>query len=177
MKIKIVPLAITAALSASLLFGGWITYRHYGVEQPLDRVAESVNGVQSADASMTSGQIVLNVKLKPDADLAEVYRKVKEEGAGQIGGKKLEFNVESQTSDQLEKAWSYSLFDVAQAMETRHYSEIRNAMDKLSERFPGVTATTDMDEDNVYIRLADGKTAKFVVLPREAASLGVWPNA
>ena len=80
-------------------------------------------------------------------------------------------------SEVLDKAWSYSLFDVAEAMENRKYSGVRDAMAKLSERFPGVTAVTDIDENNVYISLRDGDAAKFVVLPRQPATLGVWPNA
>lgn len=177
MKIRIVPVAITAVLSAGLLFGGWTAYAHYAVEKPLDRVAASVPGVQSADAKISKGEVVVNVKLNADADLAEVYRKVKEDGASQIGSRKLELQVDSEGSSRLEKAWSYSLFDVAESMETRHYSGIRAAMDKLSQQFPGVTASTEMDADNVYIRLVDGKAAKFIVLPREGAEMGVWPNA
>jgi hypothetical protein len=177
MKIRVLPLTITAALSAALLFGGWTAFRHFSVEQPLDRVAASVPGVQSATTKMSTGQVVVNVKLAPDADLAEVYRRVKQDGAGQIGGKKLELNVESRTSSVLDKAWSYSLFDVAEAMETHRYSTIRGALDKVSQQFKGVTASTDMDADNVYIRLQDGKSAKFVVLPRQPVTMGVWPNA
>ncbi|MBW5446595.1 hypothetical protein GE107_11040 [Cohnella sp. CFH 77786] len=177
MKIKMMPLTLTAAVSAAILFGGWTAYRHYAVEQPLDRVAASLPGVQSASASMTSGEVVVDVKLKPDADLADVYRRVKLEGADQIGGRKLTLNVESDTSSKLEKAWNDSLFDVAEAMETHRYSGIRTAMDKLSRHYPGVTAATGMDDDNVYIRLTDGKSAKFIVLPRQPATLGVWQNA
>jgi len=177
MKIKVMPLVLTAVASVALLFGGWAAYRHYAVEQPLDRVAAAAPGVDSAKSEMTGGQVVLRLQLKPDADLAEIYKKIKQDGAGQIGGKQVELNVESTTNEKLEQAWRYSLFDVAEAMETRHYSGIREAMNKLSEQFPGVKADSDMDEDNVYIRLQDGQSAKFVVLPRQASMMEVWPNA
>ena len=177
MKLKLVPLTITVAVTAALLFGGWTAYRHYAVEKPIDRIAASVPGVRSASASMENGQVVLKVKLEADASLADIYRQVKRDGAASIGGNKLELQVDSNTSDKLEQAWSYSLFDVAESMENRHYSNLRAAMDKLSKQFPGVTATTEMDEDNVYVRLVDGQSSKFVVLPRQPASLGVWPNA
>jgi hypothetical protein len=177
MKIRVMPLGLTALLTAALLFGGWTAFRHFSVEKPLDRVAASVPGVQSATTKMSTSQVVVNVKLSSNADLAEVYRKVKQDGANQIGSKKLELNVDSNTSPLLDKAWSYSLFDVAEAMETHRYTGIRDALDKLSQHFKGVTATTDIDADNVYIRLQDGKSAKFVVLPRQSATMGVWPNA
>lgn len=177
MKIKWAPLLLTAALSVALLFGGWAAYRYYAVEQPLDRVAASAPGVRSAESEMTGSQVVLRLQLQPNADLADIYRTIKQEGAAQIGGRAIELNVQSTTSEKLEQAWRYSLFDVAEAMETRRYSGIRDAMSRLSEQFPGVSASTDIDEDHVYIRLQDGEAAKYVVLPRQPAKMGVWPNA
>ena len=177
MKIKVAPLVLTVALSVGLLFGGWAAYRHYAVEQPLDRIAAAAPGVQSADAAMANGQVVMRLQLESDADLAGIYKQIKQDGAGQIGGKPIKLDVQSQSSEKLEQAWRYSLFDIAEAMETRRYSGIRDAMGKLGAQFPGVTAETDMDEDNVYIRLQDGQAAKFIVLPRQAATLEVWPNA
>lgn len=179
-KLKLIPLTITAAITAAILFGGWFTYRHYGVEQPLDRVANSIDGVESAQVEMSNGHVKVNVKLAADADLGEVYRKIKNDGAGEIGSKQLDLAATpaiSQDNARLEKAWSYALFDVAEAMENRKYSGIRDTMAKLSEQFAGVTVTTDMDDHNVYISMRDGDAAKFIVLPRQPATLGAWPNA
>ena len=177
MKIKILPLTITAALTAAILFGGWFAYRHYGIEQPLDRIAGSVPGVTNAVVETTNGQVNIDLELKQDANIADVYRKLKEDGASEIGGKKLNLSAEGTTNEKLEQAWSYSLFDVAQAMENRQYTGIREAMNKLSDQYPGVTAETSMDEDNVYVTLRDGVNAKFVILPRQPATMEVWPNA
>ncbi|WP_256757342.1 hypothetical protein [Cohnella sp. WQ 127256] len=176
-KLRILPLTITAALTAAILFGGWFTYRHYGIEQPLDRVAKSVAGVESAQAEMSTGLVKVNVKLAPDANLGEVYRYIKQNGAGEIGNKQFELAVQQKDSARLDKVWGYALFDVAEAMENRKYSGIRDTMTDLSEQFPGVTVTTEMDDNNVYISMRDGDEAKFVVLPRQPATLGVWPNA
>jgi len=177
MKLRILPLTLTAALSAALLFGGWFAYRHYGVEQPLDRVAAGIPGVESANVQMTTGQVKVDVKLAPDADVGEVFRKMKQDGAGTIGTKELALTVSGTNVQALDKAWSYALFDVAEAMENRQYTGIRDAMDKLQSKYPGLTAATDMDEDNVYITLREGGAAKFVILPRQPATMGVWPNA
>lgn len=177
MKIRILPLTITAALTAALLFGGWFAYRHYGIEQPLDRIAGSAPGVTNAVVETTNGQVNIDVQLKHDANIAEVYRRVKSDGASAIGGRTFTLTAEAESNDKLDKAWSYSLFDVAQAMENRQYTGIREAMDKLSDKFPGVTADTTMDEDNVYVTLREGTNAKFVILPRQPATMEVWPNA
>jgi len=143
----------------------------------LDRVANSIAGVESAQVEVSTGTVKVNVKLAPDANLGEVYRLIKRDGASELGGKQLELAATANNDERLDQAWSYALFDVAEAMENRKYSSVRDAMTKLSEQFPGLTATTDMDENNVYISIRDGDAAKFVVLPRQPAVLGAWPNA
>lgn len=177
MKLKIGPTVTTAALSAVLLFGGWYGYRHYGVEQPLDRIAESVPGVESAESSMSGNDVTLKVGLAADANLAEVYKKVTEQGASSIGSKTLQFVVDGGTNDDLEHIWSQALFDVAEAMDKGQYSDVRDAMASLAERYPNLETATEMDDDNVYITLRSGDDAKFVILPRQPAKFGVWPNA
>jgi len=177
MKIRFLPLALTAVLSAILLFGGWSVYRQYAVEEPVRSAASSVPGVESAEVRLNADELVLDLKLTPEASLADIYREVRQKAGESLRGRKLELNVESVTSDKLEEAWKHSLFEVAEAMENRRYSDVRKAMDKLSQTFPGVTAEVEMDEENVYIRLTDGEHAKFVVLPRQPVMLGVWADA
>ncbi|CAM3946059.1 hypothetical protein COLU111180_15980 [Cohnella lubricantis] len=177
MKLRWIPVAITAVLSAALLFGGWYAYGQYGVEQPLDRVANAIPGVESADTNRSISSVELQLKLSPDADLAEVYRRVQEEGAQAIGDKTLKLKVDDSSDPALEKAWSHALFDVAEAMDHKKYSEIRTAMDQLTKQYPEIEADTQMDGTNVYIRLRSGAAVKFVILPRESEKLGVWPNA
>lgn len=177
MKLRILPLSITIVCTAAVLFGGWFSYRHFGIERPLDRIAAAAPGVTSAEVATTNGQVSIDVGLSRDANIGDVYRRIKTDGSSEIGGKKLELNVTNESNETLDKAWSYSLFDVAQAMETRQYTGIRDAMDKVSEQFPGVTADTTMDEDNVYVTLREGEAAKFVILPRQPAMMEVWPNA
>lgn len=177
MKLRWIPVAITAALSAALLFGGWYAYGRYGVEQPLDRVAKSIPGVESAQTSRSASSVNLQLKLSPNADLAEVYREIQEQGSGAIAGKTLNLSIDEPSDPALEKAWSYALFDVAEAMDHQKYSEIRTAMDELTKQYPAIQADTQMDDTNVYIRLRSGNAVKYVILPRQAEKLGVWPNA
>lgn len=177
MKLRILPIATTAVLTAAVLFGGWFAYRHYGVEQPLDRTAAKVHGVESAHADLNADGITLKVKLSEDADLADVYRTVKEEGARAIGSKNLKLVAENSEDEQLEKVWRSALFDVAQAMDRKEYTGIREAMKRLEAETPGLVAATEMDDDNVYISLRMGGSAKYVILPRQGERMEVWPNA
>lgn len=177
MSFKWVPFLSTALLTAALLFGGWFAYRHYGVEQPLDRLAEQLPGVIQAEADMGTDEVRLRLRLEPDADLAAITRQIRTDGQATIGDRELRLEPVTETSEKLESAWQNVLFEVAEAMENRKYSGIRDALGRLEAEIPGLQATAQMDEQNVYIRLQDGETAKFVVLPRQPMSLGVWPNA
>ncbi|CAI6081043.1 hypothetical protein [Cohnella sp. JJ-181] len=177
MKLRILPIATTAVVSVTLLFGGWFAYRHYGVEQPLDRAAAKVPGVESAHSDMSADGITLKVKLSDSADLAHVYRTVKEEGARSIGSKSLKLVAEAPDNESLEKIWRSALFDVAQAMDRKEYTGIRDAMAKLESQTPGLKATTEIDEENVYVSLRLSGSAKYVILPRQGEQLEVWPNA
>jgi hypothetical protein len=176
-KLRILPITITAALTAAILFGGWFAYRYYGLEQPLDKITNAIPGVEAAEIVMTTSVVKVMVQLAPDANLSEVYRLVEHDGANEIGNKQLEFAAVSKDSPRLEEGWSYALFDVAEAMENRKYSAVRETMDSLTEKFPGISVKTNMDDKNVYISMQDGVYAKFIVLPRQPATLGVWSNA
>ncbi|WEK55738.1 MAG: hypothetical protein P0Y55_06745 [Candidatus Cohnella colombiensis] len=177
MKLRIIPVTLTVVLSSVLLFGGWFSYRYFGVEKPLDHVAASIPGVQSAQVEMLAGQINVTVQLEKEANIAEVFRQVKHDGANKIGNRSLQLSITGDSNASLEKVWSYALFDVAEAMENRKYSQIRDVMETLTNHYPDVTATTDMDDDNVYITLREGEHAKFIILPRQPAMMEVWSNA
>lgn len=177
MKLKIGPIVVTAALSAALLFGGWFIYQYVGIEQPLDRMARQIDGVQSVDVQATGAEIKIELSLTPEAKISNVYREVKREGANLIGSKKILIQTKGVQDEELDDLWGYVLFDVAQAMENRQYTEIRAAMDRLMQSHDGLTALTEIDEDYVYVTLRKDEAVKYVVLPRQPAVLGVWDHA
>lgn len=69
------------------------------------------------------------------------------------------------------------MFSVAEAMESRKYTIIPEKLKELSTQYKNVTATTEIDGNNVYVSLTDGKESKFIILPREPEKMGVWNNA
>jgi hypothetical protein len=65
-------------------------------------------------------------------------------------------------------------------MESRKYTLIPAELDRLKEQnseYKDVIATTEIDDNNVYVSLSNGKESKFIILPRKPATLGVWNNA
>jgi uncharacterized protein YueI len=69
------------------------------------------------------------------------------------------------------------MFPVAEAMENKKYTQISSTVEQMKKKKTGIKADTDMDSNNVYIRLSEGNATKFIVLPRQSQQMGVWPNA
>jgi hypothetical protein len=176
MKLRLLPVIFSVAVSSAVLFGGWFTYNSLAMENPLANIINKAPGVESSTLDFSSNQANIKLTLKPDADLREIVQKITKDGSSMIGQRKVNFDVSGQSSPELDAWWSKALFDVAQAMETRQYAEIPKALQSHAAELSGLQVNTEMDENNVYIRLTDGKYSKFVILPRIPAQMGVWQN-
>lgn len=177
-KPRMMPLAITVVATAVLLFGGFSLYKQFVVAAPLAEKLAAMPGVENASKpDIGQKDIQLKLQLSADASLRETYAKAAKEAASAAGGdRKIKIEVEDTSNELLEQLWYSAMFEVAEAMETKVYSKIPEAMDKAVKAADGVTAVTEMDETNVYITIRseqDG-AVKYVVLPRIANRLEVW---
>jgi len=169
--------AAAALLATAALLGGWTAWRHYGEEQPLHRLARQLPGVLEAEAEWKADRVRMILRLAPDADLPAIVHRLENEGSVFLGRRALEFEFVQDAGDRLESIWRDALFEVAEAMEHRRYSEVRDLVLGLGERHPGIEATVRMDDRYVYIRLKDGDRAMFVLMPRGAGAPEVGTDA
>jgi hypothetical protein len=176
MKLRFIPILITVAASSALLFGGWFFYQSSVVENPIKDVILGVQGVNEVSTNINNSQVSIDLKLSKDADLRNLYSTISKEGASLLNNRELKLNLESQSSPELDQWWSTALFDVAQAMDTKHYADIPTVLKARNQEIPGLSVMTEMDETNVYVRLTDGVHSKYIILPRTPAQMGVWPN-
>ncbi|MCA0754371.1 hypothetical protein KP806_04870 [Paenibacillus sp. N4] len=175
MRPRVIPVLITAAITASVLFGGWAIYNQVAIAAPLDKVVNDVDGViSSGKPVMTKDNVVIDVVLDPDANVRAVYEAIAANGSGVFGDRKLELNIETKSDKQLDDIWSKALFQVAEAMETKTYSNIPGAVKEAAAGSVDVSVSTEMDDNNVYVTLKNGDTVKYIVLPRNPAMLEVW---
>ncbi|MFD1955690.1 hypothetical protein ACFSL6_16365 [Paenibacillus thailandensis] len=175
---RIMAIILTAAASALVLFGGWFVYERSVVAAPIQKAITASEGIISAGApDMTSDKVTIEVTLEADARLRSVYESVKKQVQPMLNGRELVLDIKQQPSERLDEAWSAALFDIAEAMETKHYSQIPESLQAISDRYDGIQAVSEMDDTNVYITLRDGESTKFVVLPRTPSKLEVWTNA
>lgn len=177
MKFRMMPAVLTAVISAGVLVGGWFTYHSVAAVKPLERIVAGTPGVVESTPVINRNTVTIDMKLDRDANLRDVYDHIATEGDSIIGGRELKLDINgTKPSKQLEDAWSTMLFDVAQAMDHREYASIPQAMNEAHAKFPAVTATSEMDDVNVYITLKDDTSVKYIVLPRTSNQMGAWPN-
>lgn len=177
MKLRILPIVITALLSAGLMFGGWFMYRQFAIQEPLQKIVNSYEGVNRSQISINQDYVSLKLDLEPGTKLRELVQYISSEGKSVIGGRVLQLEVEQHTNAVLDEIWDKAMFSVAEAMESRKYTLIPDTLDELKQEYEGITATTEIDDNNVYVSLTNGNDSKFIILPRQPESMGVWNNA
>lgn len=176
MKLRLIPIVVSLLASSVVLFGGWFLYDSMAMESPLAKIVRGLPGVEQADVSVGTGAVTVDVALKPDASLREIYKSIVEQGASIIHKRDIELRVKDTSSPELDRWWSTALFEVAQAMESKQYAAIPAALEAKKGSYSGLEVHTEIDDKYVYVHLTDGKHDKFVMLPRKAQTMGVWPN-
>ncbi|MEK8127352.1 hypothetical protein WMW72_05430 [Paenibacillus filicis] len=178
MNIRPMPVLLSLVISAGLLFGGYFAYQSYAMESPLQKVVSGIQGVELVSTHLSAEAVDVQVKLTAGKSLREVYQQVQNEGRQVIGSRELRLKVAGEPSPKLNEWWSSTLFEVAQAMDTKQYAQIpvtlqaRTAADPAS----GIRAVSEMDDRFVYITITDGQASKYVMLSRTPVKVGVWPN-
>ncbi|GAA4861295.1 hypothetical protein GCM10023310_45880 [Paenibacillus vulneris] len=176
MKLRLLPIVLSVAISATVLFGGWFAYQSFAMENPLAGVVKSTPGVELVSTKINTDDAEIEVKLQPGTSLREVYDNIENKGSSIIGKKALKLKVVNESSQQLDQWWSSALFDVAQAMETKHYAEIPTTLQSRVAGSSNLKISTEMNDKFVFVTMTDGDKSKFVMLPRTPEKMGVWPN-
>lgn len=177
MKLRIIPVLITSVLSLALMFGGWFMYRQFAIQEPLQKIVNSYEGVRKSHITINRDEVSLKLDLQPGTKLRELVQYITTEGKSVIGGRTLKLDVEQNSSKELDEIWDQAMFSVAEAMESRKYTLIPAKLEQLKGEYKGITATTEIDDINVYVSLTNGKESKFIILPRQPETMGVWNNA
>jgi hypothetical protein len=176
LKLRPLPILISGLIAVILLFGGWFAYRSLTVNTPLTSMIAGLPAVENADVQVNGSELNVNLNVGRNADLQAIANKIYTEGASIAKASTVKLNMNGKSSQALDTWWGVTLFDIAQAMETKTYSKIPAALQSHAAKLPGVAFTTSMDDRNVYIKMTYGDAYKIVVLPRTPDKLGVWPN-
>src|SRR5690554_2145631 len=124
LKIRPIPLIVSIVISSVVLFGGWFIYHSMALKNPLSDIVLNLDGVEQAEMEVEKDRVVIEFNLSADASLREIMQKIRTEGSSVIDQRILQVHVNNPPSKALDQWWSTALFDVAQAMETKQYSQI-----------------------------------------------------
>ncbi|EHB64451.1 MULTISPECIES: hypothetical protein [Paenibacillus] len=177
MKLRIVPIMLTVVISALVLFGGWFLYQRFAVQSPLADVVSQYEGVKSSHIDIKQDAVSLKLDLAPDTNLQGLVQHIKREGKSVIGSRELKIQVEDHSSEALDEWWEKAMLSVAEAMDNKQYTNIQKSLDRLAAGTPNLSAKATIDDNNVYISLSDGKSGKFIILPRQPGTMEVWSHA
>lgn len=176
MKLRLLPILVSLVVTSAVLFGGWFAYHSVAMETPLSETIHDIEGVKNAEMNLDSDTLTLELTLERDANLYDIMQQIRKDGKAIIKDRKINVKINNHSSPELDAWWSLMLFDVAEAMENREYSSIPESLHEKKSSLGGLVVATSMDEENVYVRLARGEHSKYIVLPRTAPQMGVWPN-
>ncbi|WP_054957604.1 hypothetical protein [Paenibacillus dakarensis] len=177
MKLRIVPIVLTVIVSASVLFGGWYLYQQFALRSPLANVVSEYEGVKSSHIDIKQDTVTLKLELEPETNLRGLVEHINKDGKSVIGKRTLKLEVEDHSSEQLNKWWDAAMLSVAEAMDNKQYTDIQSSLDNLAKGAAELKATAQIDDQNVYVSLSDGKSGKFIILPRQPGKMEVWNHA
>ncbi|GGJ12048.1 hypothetical protein [Paenibacillus hunanensis] len=172
MKLRALPVIITALVSVAVLFGGFFAYRQLTLYKPLMNMVTAYPGVNSAQISINQKEVDLKLDLKSNADLGSIMEQFNKQSMPIVGARKVKLEVEDHSDQQLNNIWENAMFPVSQAMANRQYTDIPKTMQQIAGKNSGITAKAQMDDRNVYVSISNGKASKFLILPLSAQATG-----
>lgn len=176
-QIRWLPLIVTMAISAVILFGGYTFYRSQIMEKPLTSALTNIEQVEHAEVVWNPSELKINLSLKPTTEIAPVMEQVYDIAKKEANSRKLNVEIVNDASNvHIDQFWNKALFAVAEAMSHQRYGDIPIRLEELAKQDQGVQVETSMDEQNVYITLKNGSSHKTILLPLQGSSMGVWPN-
>lgn len=173
LKIRVLPIVVTAALSLILLLGGWFMYRQTALERPIEKMLANYPGVTSAQAHITQKQAVLKLDLESNVDLRGMIAQLRKEQGSLLEGRSIKLDIADHSTPEIEELWKQASFSVAEAMANKRYTMIPDTLAEIQNENNGYTISSDMDDRYVYVALSsasDKKANKYIILPLAAAT-------
>ncbi len=173
MKIRALPVALTAALSLIVLLGGWFLYRQTALERPVEKMLSQYPGVTSAQVTITQNKALLKLDLQSNVDLRALIAQLRKEEGSLLGSRSIALDIADHSTPEIDELWKQASFSIAEAMANKRYTMIPDTLSKIQSQHGGYTISSGMDDHYVYVALSsssDEKANKYIILPLTAAT-------
>lgn len=165
MKFRAMPIFLSVVVSGVLLFGGWYVFQNQFVKKPITEEISAMKGVQVDQVTVGRDAVKLELVFNDPDKFAEQYKAVQKIVKDKANGKKADIELNDENSA-LKGVWQQHEFAIAEAMDLHTYSRIPSVLNEMKQKHNLKSASSHMDEQNVYIYLNDGKHPYYTVLPR-----------
>jgi len=164
MKLRAMPVMLSLISTLALLFGGWYTYQHFYIKQPVQDYIASKNDLVLNDLRITQDQVIVDIDFKNPERFVSEYKELNQYLQEQMNGKEISIRL-PQYGEEMKKLWEKEYFGVAEAIQTKEYSKIPLMVEQMKEKEHLQQAMARMDEDFVYLYLKDDSDHIYAVLP------------
>lgn len=165
MQIRKVPIVLSLLATLTLLFGGWFLYQKMEIEEPVRNEIEQMKSANLADLEV--GKEQLNIQLtvtNPDKFPVE-YQELLNTLQKRVQNKQVRVEVTNQ-DQQLKEIWTNGVFVFTEAVDLHQYSRIPQMLANWKQDYQLDAASTQMDDDNIYIYLKRGSADFYAMVPR-----------
>lgn len=168
---------LTLVLSLAILFGGQFLWNKYAVANPINKMFQNINGVESVTVGRLNEQgknnekVKIYVKINNVSNLQNLYNEIAD-GLKQVdGGKKYDIVIQDTRTPELEQFYYTIHYYVQEAIFTGNFAAMA---DHITAK--AVSAEVDaqiyVDTKNIYLKMTRGTAEMYVIVPRDASSQG-----
>ncbi len=169
---------LTLVLTLAVLFGSQLLWNKYAVANPINKMFQNINGVESVTVGRLNEQgknnekIKIYVKLNKVSDLQSLYGEIID-GLRQIdGGKKYDIVIQDTRTPELEQFYYTIHYYIQEAIFTGNFAAMADHINAKASS-AGVEVQIYVDIKNIYVKMTQGTAEMYVVVTRDGNNQGV----
>jgi hypothetical protein len=162
-RIRFVPVLLIFGVALTVLFGGWIVYRDYGLVRPLTQELTDFKQVETVAVKFTGSNKQVEVTLKQVPDLQTAFREIQSKVQE---GMHTDFpiRIHDRRTLELERLFQSLQPIIYSGIDRANYTEMIDAIEKRAAK-DGVHALITMDRDYLYVQLETDPHYLYEVIP------------
>ncbi|MFY0543108.1 hypothetical protein [Brevibacillus sp. H7] len=168
MQLRMVPIALSLLATLTLLFGGWFLYQKMEVEEPIKHEIGQMESAKLARLEVAKDRIQVDLTVTNPELFPREYQDLRVKLADLLQNKAVDITIHN-NAKALEDIWTNGVFSFTEAVDLHEYSRIPQIVSQWKEAYRLDEASTQMDEENIYVYLKRGTDDFYTIVPRYPA--------
>lgn len=162
---RILVALMTLILTLGILIGGYSLYTVYGIKKPVENRIAALASVSAVQIEKEKNQYYVEVKLGQVGDLQSVYTSLEEATNHRMAQGNYELKILDHRNDRLTELYGRLQPAIQQAIARQEYVWLDTRLSQETESL-GMTYRLLVDEDNLYLQIADGSYYLYEIVER-----------